>query len=88
MFIKLPGQVRGSRVDAPVQTIDVVPTIVAALGGKPRPWHGRSLLGPTPPARDAAVLSSYPRVVRLPMPVLRRQQRATLRRQALVTPGG
>lgn len=32
MFIKLPGQVQGQRVERPAMTIDILPTMLAALG--------------------------------------------------------
>lgn len=34
LFVKLPRQTRGSVVDTPAQTLDIVPTIVGALGGR------------------------------------------------------
>lgn len=32
LFIKFPGQVEGRRVDSPAMTIDILPTVLAALG--------------------------------------------------------
>lgn len=34
LFVKAPGQVRGAVVDAPVQTIDILPTIAALIGAQ------------------------------------------------------
>ena len=47
LFMKLPGQRRGSTSDAAVETIDVLPTIADALGVR-IPWRtdGRSILVP------------------------------------------
>jgi hypothetical protein len=47
LFVKLPGQEDGDIVDAPVQTIDIMPTVASVLGA-PIPWDdidGRSLEG-------------------------------------------
>ena len=44
LFVKRPGQRQGTVVDRVVQTVDIVPTIAAAVGGEP-PWEvdGRAL---------------------------------------------
>jgi hypothetical protein len=57
LFVKLPGQRRGSYSDLHVQTVDVVPTIVDALGIRsPWPMAGRSFLRPGyRPAPDVTV---------------------------------
>ena len=34
LFVKAPGQMRGAVVDAPVQTIDILPTIAALIGAQ------------------------------------------------------
>ena len=46
MVIRLPGQTEGIRVSTPVQHIDVMPTLLEALGlVSPATVEGRSLLG-------------------------------------------
>ena len=46
-FMKLPGQRAGRRVDAHVETIDVLPTVAAALGlPRPRGVDGHDALAP------------------------------------------
>lgn len=53
LFVKLPGQTEGKIVDAPVQTVDVVPTVAEVLGLElPTPVDGRSLLGDLPAERE------------------------------------
>lgn len=47
LLVKLPGQRRGDIVDRHVETIDVLPTILAVAGASmPRQLDGRSLLEP------------------------------------------
>lgn len=51
LFVKLPGQREGRVSDRPVETIDILPTIVEVLGGAlPKPVDGRSLFGPSDPS--------------------------------------
>jgi hypothetical protein len=63
LFMKLPGEDQGRVVDTHVQTVDILPTMAAALGIK-IPWKtdGRSVLtGTRPPTRVnvAGVSASY-----------------------------
>jgi arylsulfatase A-like enzyme len=45
LYVKLPGQRRSARVETPVSLVDVVPTLIDALGLEvPRALDGRSLL--------------------------------------------
>ena len=57
LFIKKPGQVRGSVVDANVEVIDIVPTLAAALGID-LPWSpdGSNVLDPGHEPRPSKVL--------------------------------
>jgi hypothetical protein len=77
LFMRLPGEEQGRVVDTHVQTVDILPTMAAALGIK-IPWKtdGRSALtGKRPPTRVnvAGVIASYP--------VALAQRRASLARQ-------
>lgn len=59
MFVKLPGQRQGSRVEAHVQTIDVLPTVADALNlPVPAGLDGHSALDPAFAPSDAAELWS------------------------------
>ena len=50
--MRLPGEARPERIGQTVQTIDIAPTIVAALGLRVPGWMaGQSLLGAVPPCR-------------------------------------
>jgi sulfatase-like protein len=63
-LMKLPGQHLGRRVDAHVQTIDVLPTVAAALGlARPRDTDGHDALDPTFQPSPAAELWSTTSVV-------------------------
>jgi arylsulfatase A-like enzyme/Flp pilus assembly protein TadD len=65
LMIKLPGSARaGTRVEVPVQLVDVAPTILAALGvPAPPAVRGADLLAPGgPPARPVFSESIYPRL--------------------------
>ena len=54
LFIKLPGQRRGEVVDRIVETVDILPTILDAVGAKSSlPFDGRSLIDPGVPARSS-----------------------------------
>lgn len=53
MFVKYPARRQGERVDDPVQTIDLLPTVADALGVRlVRPADGRSLLDETRPVPE------------------------------------
>ena len=52
MLVRLPGGARRERVGQTVQSVDIAPTIVEALGLRVPGWMaGQSLLGHIPPCR-------------------------------------
>ena len=52
LLIKLPGQPGGEIVDRTVETVDILPTILDAVGATPsRSFDGRSLIDPRVPER-------------------------------------
>ena len=57
LFIKRPGQQQGEMVDTSVETIDILPTVAAALG-VPLPWttDGSNVLDPAWTGRPAKTL--------------------------------
>jgi hypothetical protein len=56
MFVKRPGDDRGKVVDAPTQTLDVVPTIIESLGGEaPEGIDGLSAFGQIPRDRERLI---------------------------------
>jgi hypothetical protein len=81
LFVKLPGQRRGSVVDRHVQTVDILPTIADVLGVR-IPWHvdGRSLLDPGQSYR-LHLLTKSGRVITVPVASLEDKRAALLRRQ-------
>jgi arylsulfatase A-like enzyme/Flp pilus assembly protein TadD len=64
LLVKLPHRQRaGATIDAPVQLIDVAPTIAAITGARPRtPLPGTSLLGPIDPNRRIYGETMLPRI--------------------------
>jgi arylsulfatase A-like enzyme/Flp pilus assembly protein TadD len=64
LLLKLPGSVRGgTSVAAPVQLIDVVPTVAALLDvPAPKGLPGRSLLDPAPDRGRIYAETCYPRI--------------------------
>ncbi len=88
MFIKLPGQQQGARVDAHVQTIDVLPTVADALNLPiPAGVDGHSALDPAFRPSDTAELWSTTSVRtfgrhRYPMRLVAQRLREVLARQA------
>jgi hypothetical protein len=61
LFVKGPGQVRGTVDDRHATTADVLPTIAELIEADLRwPTDGRSLLGPERPASDPVVASIFP----------------------------
>lgn len=64
LIVRLPGGERGgSRVTAPVQLVDVLPTITGALGiDTPDDQTGHSLLGALPDTRPLYAETYYPRI--------------------------
>ena len=61
LFVKRPGQLRGTVDDRHATTADVLPTIADLIGADLR-WSvdGRSLLQPERPASDPVVVSIFP----------------------------
>lgn len=52
LVIRVPGQLEGQRVHAPVQHVDLLPTLLELAGLAPQPGvHGISLAGPVPQDR-------------------------------------
>jgi choline-sulfatase len=64
LILKLPNAQRaGDAIQAPVQLIDLFPTIANLAGVKtPEPRKGLDLLGPLPPARRIYSETFYPRI--------------------------
>ncbi|MEE8475460.1 MAG: sulfatase-like hydrolase/transferase [Myxococcota bacterium] len=57
LFVKLPGQREGLVSDRNVETIDILPTVLDALGGTaPRELDGHSLLDPSAPERSHKIV--------------------------------
>lgn len=57
LFIKTPGQVAGGVVDDPVETVDIMPTMLDMLGIEaPDGLDGRSFAGDPPPAQSPRVM--------------------------------
>jgi hypothetical protein len=83
LFVKLPGQRRGRIDDSFAQTIDILPTIAAAVHGR-LPWHvdGKPLIGRKLP-RDGtvSVVDSNGRLVQSDLRALVARRRQALRRQ-------
>jgi hypothetical protein len=98
LFLKLPGQRRGLTVDRHVETVDVLPTLLAAAGAPVPPGiDGRTLLRPDP--ERARRVTIYHRVgtrlntvggsYRFPVAtVVRRRDAAVRRKLALFGSGG
>jgi hypothetical protein len=88
LFMKLPGQVLGRRVDEHVQTIDVLPTVADALDlPAPRGIDGRSALDPGFEPSDRAELWSTTSVVTFgrhlyPMSLVKRRFEELISRQS------
>ena len=83
LFVKLPGQKRGRIDDSFAQTIDVMPTIAAALHTR-LPWRadGKALIGRKLPANGTvSVLDSNGRPVRSDLRALLAQRKRALARQ-------
>ena len=75
LFVKRPGQGRGSVFDHAVQTIDIVPTIAAAVGAEP-PWtvDGLELSDDSPRALTACCFNDGEAIRSLRTNPARRQQ--------------
>lgn len=87
LFVKLPHQTRGTRVADHAETIDILPTILDAVGAEPGTLQGRSLLKAHRPSRQVAVLSSDGSTVRTPLSAALRQRRAVIRAQEALPEG-
>lgn len=81
LFVKAPGQTRGSVSDAPRQTIDVMPTIADMLHVR-IPWaiDGGSVLR-TPPRRTRRMVATDFSSFAVDRPGFRRQRQSVLRRK-------
>lgn len=81
LFVKAPGQRRARRVERPVQTLDILPTVAATLGIRV-PWRldGRPLSDDAP-SRRPRFFAAERGLVRLDVDRLLRDRRETLRRQ-------
>jgi hypothetical protein len=83
LFVKRPGQVRGTIDGRSARSIDIVPTIADVLGIDV-PWHldGRSLLNPDRPRPSQIVVRSYTRdVVKVPWSRVSEERKATIARK-------
>jgi hypothetical protein len=83
LFVKLPGQKRGRIDNSFAQTIDVLPTIAAALHAR-LPWHvdGKPLIGRKLPADGTvSVLASNGRPVQADLHALLAQRKRALAQQ-------
>ncbi len=82
LLVKLPNQRRGRVVRTPTQSVDVLPTIAAALGVR-IPWHvdGRNALSPGYSARDVMVAKDHGKRFVVPPAKLEAKRKAALRRQ-------
>jgi hypothetical protein len=79
LFVKVPGQRRGRVVQELARTIDILPTLAAAVGDR-MPWHvdGHSLLGRRPPEREVVLIKDRGQHFVIPA-----QQLEALRERAL-----
>ena len=83
LFVKLPGQGRGRIDDSFAQTIDILPTIAAALH-TPLPWHvdGKPLIGrKLPPDGTVSVLDPSGKPVQSDLHALLARRRQALAQQ-------
>ena len=82
LFVKLPHQRRGRVVHRPTRSVDVLPTIAAALGVR-IPWHvdGQNALSPSRPEPDVTVAKDHGKRFVVPAAALEAKRRAALRRQ-------
>ena len=83
LFVKRPGQVRGTNDERSARSIDIVPTIADVLGIDV-PWHldGRSLFKPDRPRPSQIVVRSYTRdVVKVPWSRVSEERKATIARK-------
>jgi hypothetical protein len=82
LFVKLPGQAQGRVVSAPARTIDILPTLAAAIGVR-APWHldGHSLLRPRPRESDVVLIKDGGRRFVIPQGRLEALRERALGRQ-------
>lgn len=61
LFIKYPGQLQGQRIDRPAMTVDILPTIFAALGFSNDPFDtdGIDLASPGPAIQRRRLANSH-----------------------------
>ena len=81
LFIKLPGQRRGGTDPAPVQTIDVVPTIADALGVE-IPWEVDGALPGERDTKEIEVVNYKGRMIESTLPVLLKRRDRFIRAQS------
>jgi hypothetical protein len=89
LLVKPPGQREGSVKEAPVRTVDVMPTIAKQLGARPG-WHfdGRPVDEPHPDTTLRMRNGRRAAIVTLGYDAFRRAREAQLRRQfARIPPG-
>ncbi len=82
LLVKLPRERRRRVVRTPTQSVDVLPTIAAALGVR-IPWHvdGRNALSPRYSQRDVMVAKDHGKRFVVPPAELEAKRNAALRRQ-------
>jgi len=82
LFVKLPHQQRGRVVRRPTRSVDVLPTIAAALG-VPVPWQvdGQDALSPRRPEPYVTVAKDHGKQFVVPAAALDAKREAALRRQ-------
>jgi hypothetical protein len=82
LLVKLPGQTHGRVVRAPARTIDILPTLTAAIGARV-PWHldGHALLGPRPLESNVVLIKDGGRRFVIPQGRLEALREHALRRQ-------
>ena len=90
LFVKLPHQTVGHTLETHVPTMDVLPTIAAALGIHLRwPVDGRPVFAADGPQRnEVAVLKGSGQAVSAPLPELLRRRDAALARQVALFGSG
>lgn len=89
LFVKLPRQRTGRTIGGLARTVDILPTIVDALGVR-APWHfdGRSLLRRPLPSDGTVVVGGNTGIVTAQLSDLRRRQQAALRPRAALFGAG
>jgi hypothetical protein len=88
-FLKAPGQKRGRITDKPVQTIDVLPTIMDELGQR-IPWKvdGRSALRPARAHRRTIIAKKFKHTYLVDTPRFEARKRAALARKVALFGSG